>query len=93
MPFAAVTYVDLEGRDPAAGQQLLEERLIPMLKGLSGFRTARFLRSLDGKEGVGAVIFDSEDDAKAGLDAMINNRPAEAPPVKSTAMYEVIVEA
>jgi hypothetical protein len=37
MPFAAVTYVDLEGRDPAAGQQLLEERLIPMLKGLSGF--------------------------------------------------------
>ncbi|HEX6476483.1 MAG TPA: hypothetical protein VF005_04355 [Acidimicrobiales bacterium] len=92
MPFAAVTYVSLEGRDPAVGEQLLREVLIPRLKGLSGFRTARFLRSLDGKTGVGAVIFDTEGNAKAGLDAMTTDRPAEAPPVESATTYEVFLE-
>jgi hypothetical protein len=57
---AAVTYVNLEGRDPAAAQELLEEALIPVIKALPGFRAARFLRSVDGKTGLGAVIFDIE---------------------------------
>ena len=92
MAHAAVTYVNLEGRDPAASQKILEESLIPIIKALPGFRTARFLRSLDGKSGVGAVIFDTEANAKEGLDAMTGKRPAEAPPVVSTALYEVIVE-
>jgi len=92
MAHAAVTYVDLEGRDPAAVQKPLEEGLIPVIKALPGFRAARFLRSLDGKSGVGAVIFDTEANAKAGLDAMTSNRPPEAPPVTSTALYEVIAE-
>lgn len=92
MPFAAVTNVSLEGRDPAAGEQLLREVLVPRLKAQPGFRAARFLRSLDGKTGVGAVIFDTEANAKGGLDAMTSNRPAEAPPVESTALYEVVVE-
>jgi hypothetical protein len=92
MPFAAVTNVSLQGQDPALGEKMLREQLIPMLKGLQGFRTARFLRSQDGKAGVGAVVFDTEGNAKAGLDAMTTNRPAEAPRVESTAIYEVIVE-
>lgn len=92
MAHAAVTYVNLEGRDPAASQKLLEEGLIPIIKGLPGFRAARFLRSLDGKTGVGAVIFDTEANATAGLDAMTTSRPPEAPPVESSAIYEVVVE-
>ena len=92
MPFAAVTNVNLEGRDPAVSQKLLEEALIPMIKSQQGFQRARFLRSVDGRTGVGAVIFDTESNAKAALDTMTTNRPAEAPPVTSTAIYEVIVE-
>lgn len=92
MPFAAVTNVSLEGQDPGLGEKMLREQLIPMLEGLQGFRTARFLRSQDGKAGVGSVVFDTEGNAKAGLDAMTNNRPAEAPRVESTAIYELIVE-
>jgi hypothetical protein len=38
------------------------------------------------------VIFETEADAKAGLDAMTNDRPAEAPPVESTAIYEMFIE-
>jgi hypothetical protein len=47
---------------------------------------------LDGKTGVGAVIFDTEANATAGLDTMTTSRPPEAPPVESTAIYEVVVE-
>ena len=92
MPFAAVTNVSLVGRDTAEGEKLLREVLIPRLKAQPGFRTARFLRSLDGNTGVGAVIFETEADAKAGLDAMTKDRPAEAPPVESTALYELVIE-
>ena len=92
MPFAAVTNVNLEARDPADSEEMLREGLIPMIKALPGFQAARFLRSLDGSRGVGAVIFDSEAKAKAALEMMATNRPAEAPPVDSTAVYEVVVE-
>jgi hypothetical protein len=93
MPFAAVTYVRLEGRDPADAQKLLSEVLVPRLKQLPGFRAARFLRSQDGATGVGAVVFDTEANAKAGLDTMTTARPPEAPPVDSSAIYEVVLEA
>jgi hypothetical protein len=92
MPFAAVTNVKLEGRDAAAGEKLLREVLAPRLQAQPGFRTAQFLRSQDGKSGVGTVLFDTEANAKAGLDAMTTDRPAEAPPVESTAIYEVVLE-
>jgi hypothetical protein len=92
MPFAAVTIVKLQGRDPAEGQKLLSEVLVPRVKALPGFQIARFMRSQDGMTGVGAVTFDTESNAKAGLDAMTTDRPAEAPTVESSAIYEVILE-
>jgi heme-degrading monooxygenase HmoA len=92
MSFAAVTNVSLKGRDRTDAEKFLNEVMIPTIKTLPGFETARFLRSTDGTTGVGAVVFDSESNARAGLDAMIAGRPAEAPPVESTAIYELIVE-
>ncbi|HWC37524.1 MAG TPA: hypothetical protein VG476_03295 [Acidimicrobiales bacterium] len=93
MPYAAVTNVNLQGRDRELAEKLLREVLVPRLKAQPGFQSARFLRSQDGKAGVGAVLFDTEANAKAGLDAMTTDRPAEAPPVESTAIYELIMEA
>jgi hypothetical protein len=92
MKFAAVTYVNLEGRDTEEALSLLNERLVPMVKGLGGFRNALFLRAVDGKTGVGAVAFDTQANAEAGLDAMLNNRPSEAPPVVSSGVFQVVVE-
>jgi hypothetical protein len=93
MPFSAVTTVRLdEGRDPAQDRKILNEWLIPRLKGMAGFQSARFLRSQDGTRGVGAVIFDTESNAKAALDAMATDRPAELAPIESTAIWEVVVE-
>jgi hypothetical protein len=92
MPFAAVTFVNLQGRDTAAGVSLLNDVLIPRIKALPGFQAARFLRSVDGSSGVGSVIFDTESNARDGLDAMTAARPAEAPPVESTGIYEIVAE-
>lgn len=93
MTFAAVTYVSLEGRDAAEGLKMLNEMLVPRLKALAGFQSARFLRSQDGKTGIGSVIFDSESHAEACLDAMTAERPAQAPPVTSASVYEIVLEA
>ncbi len=53
MAFAAVTYVKLQGRDPAEAQKLLGDVLVPRLKSMPGFRAPRNLRSLDSVTGVG----------------------------------------
>jgi hypothetical protein len=92
MPFAAVTNVELEGLDLAEAQKVLRDILVPRLKSLPGFQTARFLQALDGKTGVGAVIFDTEANATAALETMITQRPAQAPPVESSGVYEVVLE-
>jgi hypothetical protein len=92
MTYAAVTYVNLEGRERADGLKMLNDVLVPRIKSLAGFQSARFLSSPDGKSGIGAVICDTESHARACLDAMAIERPAEAPPVTSTALYEVVLE-
>jgi hypothetical protein len=71
MPFAAVTNVRLEGLDLAEAQKVLWDVLVPGLKALPGFQSARFMQSLDGKTGVGTVIFDTEANATAARNAMI----------------------
>ncbi len=92
MPFAAVTFVNLQGRDTNAAVSMLNDVLIPRIKTLPGFQAARFLRSVDGASGVGSVIFDTQSNARDGLDAMNAARPAEAPPVERTVIYEIVAE-
>jgi len=92
MTYAAVTYVNLEGRDQADGLRMLNDMLVPRIKTVAGFQSARFLSSPDGKTGVGTVICDTEIHARACLDAMTTERPAEAPAVTDAALYEVVLE-
>jgi hypothetical protein len=93
MRSALVTTVRTDDPDEAHRQKYLNEWVIPRLKARAGFQSARFLRSQDGTTGVGVVIFDTETNAKAALDAMATaDRPAEAPKIESTSILEVIVE-
>jgi hypothetical protein len=93
MPFASVVHVQLTGAGgPAAGEQMLREQLVPSLKVQSGFQSARFFRTPDGTAGMGVAVFDTEEHATTGLDAMVNNRPPEAPPVTSSTVYEMFLE-
>ena len=93
MPFASVVHVRLTGAGgPAAGEQMLREQLIPRLRAQSGFQSARFFRTSDGTTGMGVAVFDTEEHATTGHDALVNNRPPEAPPVTSSAIYEMFIE-
>ncbi|HZP28490.1 MAG TPA: hypothetical protein VFC99_06030 [Acidimicrobiia bacterium] len=94
MPFASVVHVQFTGDgDPAAGEKMLREQLVPRLRSQSGFQGARFYRRADGAVGMGVAVFDTEEQAKAGEDVMVNDRPSEAPTVTSSAVYEIILEA
>ena len=93
MPFASVVHVQLtEGGGAAAGEQMLREQLIPRLQTQPGFQNAYFLRTPDGTTGMGIALFDTAEHAQAGQDAMINNRPPEAPPVTDSAVYELFLQ-
>jgi hypothetical protein len=92
MPFAVVIYSNLEGVALEERLTFLNEQVVPMVKERSGFRTARFLRSVDGATGFAPLIFDTEADAQAQLD-WVNTSPLPgAPPITSTAVFEVILE-
>ena len=93
MAYVTVTNVDLSGRQVGEADSFLKDVLIPLIAAQPGFQNARFGRSADGTQGVGAVVFDTEENAKAGLEVMATKRPADAPPVVSTAIYELIAEA
>ena len=89
MAHALVTQVSLEGRDPAEGEKLLTEQIIPNVKGLDGFDRGVWLRSVDGSTGMGIIVFDSEEHAEAAEGALAAIRPPEAPPITSRERYIV----
>jgi hypothetical protein len=94
MSYVAAMNVQLQDDVPQAERErMLRELILPRLRALPGFRNARFLRSLDGTTGLAAVMFDTEGNAKAGLDAMTTDRPPGAPPIVATALYEVVLES
>jgi hypothetical protein len=63
------------------------------VKQAPGFQSGVWLRSPDGKIGMGIVVFDTEANAKAAEQAMPNMRPEGAPPVTSMAVHEVTGQA
>jgi hypothetical protein len=93
MAHALVANVNLEGRDVAEAEKVLNEEVIPAVKQAPGFQSGVWVRSQDGKVGMGVVVFDSEANAKGAEQAMPNMRPEGAPPITSIAVYEVTGQA
>jgi hypothetical protein len=95
MPYAFIAHVQFAaGSDPAAGQKVLESDIVPLVKSQAGFRSGTWFRNVDGTTGIGAAVFDTEANAKAAGEAIRSQaRPAEAPTITSTGVYEVVAEA
>ena len=91
MPFAFVAQVEFSNDDVDASRKMLHEGLIPTAKALPGFQSGVWARS--GRKGTGMIIFDTEANAVAGQEAIIASRPAEAPPVTDSGIYEVMGQA
>jgi len=89
MASALMTTVSLEGRDVGEAQKILNDQVIPNVKGLPGFQRGVWVRSADGAKGIAIVVFDSEDDAKSAQAGMDSMRPADAPPITSSEICEV----
>ena len=70
MAHALVANVDLEGRDFAEAEKVLNAEVIPAVKQAPGFQSGVWLRSPDGKVGMGIVVFDTEANAKAAEQAV-----------------------
>lgn len=91
MPYAIITEVEFTSDDVDASRGLLHEGLIPVAKSLPGFQSGVWTRA--GRKGIGTIVFDTEDNAKAGQASLEANRPAEAPKITQTGIYEVMGQA
>ena len=91
MPFAFVAQVEFSDDDPDASKRMLAEGLIPVAKSLPGFQSGIWARA--GRKGIGTIVFDSEDNAKAGQAALADSRPADAPKITDSGIYEVMGQA
>jgi hypothetical protein len=91
MSYVAVANLDLVGSTRETGISLVNEHLIPWLEGQPGYQYSRFMATLDGKSATAAVVFDTQSNAEAGLEALVK-APSEAPAVVSTHLYELVAE-
>jgi hypothetical protein len=94
MPYALIAQVEFgPDDDPAAGRKMLQEGLIPMAKALPGFQSGVWSRALDGRTGIGTIMFDTEANATAGKASLDAQRPPQAPKIVRDGIYEVQVTA
>ena len=75
-------------------RKLLAEIVVPMSKGLPGFKGGHWTREVGGDAGHSMLLFDSEENARAGA-ARIQEGPPPGAPVSfvSVAVCEVVAEA
>jgi hypothetical protein len=89
--YAIITEVEFSNDDLDVSRRLLSDGLIPAAKSLPGFQSGLWTRA--GRKGIGTIVFDTEDNAVAGQAALDANRPAEAPKITQSGIYEVMGQA
>ena len=75
--------------DPADGLRMLNEMVVPHAKSQPGFQRGTWMNNAG--DGLGVVIFDSEENALAAKDAL--KPPPGGPELVSADVYEVGAEA
>ena len=91
MSHAFVAEVEFADDDVDGSRRLLNEGLIPAAKSLPGFQSGVWVRL--GRKGMGTIVFDTEDNAAKAQATLNETRPAEAPKVTQSGIYEVMGQA
>ncbi len=92
--YGVVNEVEIDSSRADEAEKLLNEFVVPTAKALAGFGSGKWLRSLDGKQGRGVLLFESEAAARAAVEEIRQGPPPGAPvTVKHIAVYEVLAEA
>ena len=82
-------FVNVEIRDDAAGRKMLEEQVVPMVKGSAGFVAGYWTNLSDGK-GASIAVFDNEEHARAAAPELGEMGPAT---IRNVQIGEVIASA
>lgn len=77
------------GGESAEGRRLLDEIVVPQAKSQTGFQSGRWMH--EGENGMGVVVFDSADNARAAAEVL--KPPPGGPELVSCDVYEVAAEA
>ena len=85
--WAVLVYVEIE--DQEAGRKMLEEQIVPMVKGSPGF-VAGYWTDLGNNMGASMAIFDSEEHARATAPEPGQMGPAT---IKNVQVAEVVASA
>ena len=91
MPYAFIAQVAFTDDDLDTSRRMLTEGIIPLAQSLPGFQSGVWARS--GRKGIGTIVFDTEDNAKAGEAKIVESRPAESPAITDSGIYEVMGQA
>jgi hypothetical protein len=93
--YGVINEVEIDASRNEEAEKLLNELVVPRAKSLVGFRRGTWLRSLDGTQGRGVLLFESEQTARAAADEIRSQGPPPDAPVtpRSIAVYEVLAEA
>ena len=85
--------IDPTGEEDA--RRTLREVVVPMAKALAGFTSGTWLRALEGEDGRGVLLFESEEAARAGAEHIRSQGPPPGVPVTLEAVdvYEVLAQA
>lgn len=90
MAHAVVMRVKLpNSAEPGEGLRMLREQVVPHAKSQPGFQSGKWMNA--GGNGLGVVVFDSEQNAEAAKDLL--KPPPGGPELVSVDVYEVGVEA
>ena len=86
--------VDIESGRGEEVTKLLDEFTVPRAKSLEGFMRGMWLRSIDGSQGRGIILIDTEEHARAGAEVVRQGPPPGAPvSLRSADVFEVVREA
>jgi hypothetical protein len=92
--YAVAGQVKLDPGRQGDAQKLLEEFVVPTTKGLAGFQSGSWARSVEGDSGHSLLLFDTEENARAAAARMAEGPPAGAPATfVSATVCEVVAQA
>ena len=77
--YAVFVVSELDVSRQAEAETMLKTQIAPRIKQTPGFVSGTWARSADGKQGRSVVIFETEETAKATLEAVTKGLPANGP--------------
>jgi hypothetical protein len=81
MPSAIVNMVTIDPARQAEADEGLVKQVVPTCQGLAGYVTSLHVGSPDGTRGIGIIVFDTEESARAAAQTMASDAPPAGAPV------------